>query len=144
MIDQAAIDELAALAKIDRAALSANDQISYDVFKWQRTTEREFKLWFESTDCDVTRSQNGYGLQDLALRSALENGDVFALLPFVARRGAAYSLAVQLIEADRVCNKDNARDTASLAGGVELDAYGAPVRYHILDQHPGEDRKSVV
>jgi uncharacterized protein (DUF885 family) len=36
---QAAIDELAALAKIDRAALSANDQISYDVFKWQRTTD---------------------------------------------------------------------------------------------------------
>ncbi|TFU03257.1 DUF885 domain-containing protein [Polymorphobacter arshaanensis] len=36
---QAAIDELAALAKIDRGSLSANDQISYDVFKWQRTTD---------------------------------------------------------------------------------------------------------
>ncbi|UAJ09713.1 DUF885 domain-containing protein [Glacieibacterium megasporae] len=36
---QAAVDELAALAKIDRKALNANDRISYDVFKWQRTTD---------------------------------------------------------------------------------------------------------
>jgi uncharacterized protein (DUF885 family) len=36
---QAAIDDLAALARIDRAALDANDQVSYDVFKWQRSTD---------------------------------------------------------------------------------------------------------
>ncbi|QYE34530.1 DUF885 domain-containing protein [Polymorphobacter sp. PAMC 29334] len=36
---QAAVDELAALAKIDRKALNANDRISYDVFKWQRSTD---------------------------------------------------------------------------------------------------------
>ena len=32
----AAQSELAALARIDRAALSPSEQISYDVFKWQR------------------------------------------------------------------------------------------------------------
>jgi len=36
---QAAVDDLAALAKIDRKALSVDDRISYDVFKWQRTTD---------------------------------------------------------------------------------------------------------
>ncbi len=36
---QAAIDDLAALAKIDRKTLSASDRISYDVFKWQRTND---------------------------------------------------------------------------------------------------------
>jgi uncharacterized protein (DUF885 family) len=36
---KAAEDELSALAKIDRASLSDDDQISYDVFKWQRTTD---------------------------------------------------------------------------------------------------------
>ena len=36
---QAAIDDLAALAAIDRSALNANDRVSYDVFKWQRTTD---------------------------------------------------------------------------------------------------------
>ncbi len=36
----AAADDLSALAAIDRNALNANDQISYDVFKWQRATDR--------------------------------------------------------------------------------------------------------
>ncbi len=36
---QAAIDDLAALAAIDRSVLNANDKVSYDVFKWQRTTD---------------------------------------------------------------------------------------------------------
>ena len=36
---KAAQDELGALAAIDRNALDANDKVSYDVFKWQRTTD---------------------------------------------------------------------------------------------------------
>jgi lambda family phage portal protein len=104
---------------------------------WKRKTEYEFALWAESPDCDVTRTQDFYGLQDLAFRSTLENGDTLALLPMVERRGRAYSLAVQLIEADRVCNKDGKADTQKLAGGVELDDFGAPVRYHFLKRHPG-------
>lgn len=35
----AAVDDLAALARIDRRALGVDDRISYDVFKWQRTTD---------------------------------------------------------------------------------------------------------
>ena len=37
----AADSDLAALARIDRAALNADDQISFDVFKWQRTMDRK-------------------------------------------------------------------------------------------------------
>ena len=36
---KAAQDDLAALAAIDRNALNANDKVSYDVFKWQRSTD---------------------------------------------------------------------------------------------------------
>ncbi|MEO7521842.1 MAG: DUF885 domain-containing protein [Gemmatimonas sp.] len=36
----AADSDLAALARIDRSTLNADDQISYDVFKWQRTSDR--------------------------------------------------------------------------------------------------------
>ncbi|MFL6723955.1 MAG: DUF885 domain-containing protein [Sphingomicrobium sp.] len=35
----AAVNELAALAAIDRAALTREERISYDVFKWQRTID---------------------------------------------------------------------------------------------------------
>jgi uncharacterized protein (DUF885 family) len=36
---QAIEDDLKALAAIDRSALNANDKVSYDVFKWQRTND---------------------------------------------------------------------------------------------------------
>ena len=36
---QAVLDDLKALAAIDRSALNVNDQVSYDVFKWQRMTD---------------------------------------------------------------------------------------------------------
>jgi uncharacterized protein (DUF885 family) len=39
----AAQSELAALARIDRSKLSAQEQISYDVFKWQR--ELDLQSW---------------------------------------------------------------------------------------------------
>lgn len=122
-------------SRVDRDTLKwSEDQAQ----AWQVLTEREFALWAESTWCDATRTQNFYGLQDLALRSALENGDVFALLPFLPRKGALYDLRVQLVEADRVSNKDGQRDTSTMAGGVELDEVGAPVRYWMLNKHPGD------
>lgn len=106
--------------------------------QWKARVELEWALWAESTDCDLTRTQNFYGLQDLAYRSAKENGDVFGLLPMVARPGAAYELAVQLIEADRVSNPDGKPDTATVAGGIEVDQYGAPRVCHITNRHPGD------
>jgi lambda family phage portal protein len=48
-----------------------------------------------------------------------------------------YDLRLQIVEADRGCNKDNAMDTETLAGGIEKDKDGAPVRYHFLKHHPG-------
>ncbi|WP_428143787.1 phage portal protein [Bradyrhizobium sp.] len=108
--------------------------------EWQRTTEREFNFWAESQDADVARTLNFYQQQELAFRSTLENGDAFALPVYVERTGSVYSLAVQLIEADRVCNERFMADSERIAGGVERDTSGAPVRYHILDQHPGAIR----
>ena len=103
---------------------------------WTDKVQREWKLWAESSDCDITRTQNFYALQALAFRSVLESGDVFAL-PTMAGTGRPYRMALQVIEADRVCNAGFAVDGAGLVQGVELDANGAPVRYHIANQHPG-------
>ena len=109
--------------------------------QWIAGVQREWKLWAESTACDITRTQNFYGLQSLAFRSALESGDVFALMP-MAGGGQPYRLAVQLIEADRVCNPGWQADGEKLIQGVELDAHGAPVRYHIASRHPGARQRA--
>lgn len=122
-------------SRVDRDALGWNED---QAAEWQKTAEREWRLWSETPDCDATRAQDFYGLQDLAFRSSLENGDVFALLPFVPRSHTPYELVVQLIEADRICNKDNAADTPRLAGGVVMDNLGGAVAYHVLNSHPGD------
>jgi lambda family phage portal protein len=104
---------------------------------WMSKTERSFRLWAESTECDITRTQNFYGLQNLAFRSALESGDVICLLLSVKSDRTPYKLRLQLIEADRLSNPQNKANTTNLTGGVEMDDYGAPLAYHIMRKHPG-------
>lgn len=121
-------------AHIDRDFLG----MSYEqADEWEANVEREFRLWAQSTDCDASRTLNFAVLQELAFRSTLENGDCFVLMPFISRLGSPYSLALQIIEADRVCNKDNMRDSDTLVAGVRKDEWGAPLEYHVLKGHPG-------
>jgi lambda family phage portal protein len=107
--------------------------------EWTAQVEREFRLWAESAECDVTRTQNFYGLQSLVFRSVLESGDVFVLLPMIESRTNPYSLRIQVVEADRIeapfGKKENAGN--KIVAGVEMDANGAPVAYYILRNHPG-------
>lgn len=112
--------------------------------EWKANTESEWRFFAESFNCDITRTQNFYGLQALAFRSALESGDCFANLPMRAVPGFPYKTRIQLIEADRVANITRGMlDGTKLANGnliwagVEKDEVGAPVAYHILRQHPG-------
>lgn len=121
-------------SRIDRDFLGMSEAESD---AWQTNTEREFRLWCESKECDAARTLDFYSMQSLVFRSALESGDCFALLPIIERKGSPYGTKVQLIEADRVTNKDNARDTNTIAGGVQMDTNGAPVAYHVLKSHPG-------
>jgi lambda family phage portal protein len=104
---------------------------------WQKLAREEWELWAGTPDCDLTRHLDLYGLSSLVFRSTLECGDAFTLLPFKKRPGNPYGLKVQLIEADRVCNPTGQRETDQFAGGVEMDADGAPVAYHVLKTHPG-------
>ena len=110
----------------------------------EHALENEFFLWADSQECDYTRTQSFAELQDTAFRSVLESGDHFVALRFLERPGASLGLKLQLIEGDRVSNPNHRQDGALLEsglrcyGGVEVAATGAPVRYWIRDQHPGD------
>lgn len=104
---------------------------------WQDKTEREWQLFAESTECDVARTLNFYGIQSLAFGQVFENGDVFCLTPRIKRGNFPYRLKLQLVEADRVCNEKFMTDTAGQIAGVQKDEItGAPIAYHIMNQHP--------
>jgi len=123
---------------IDREVLKPffKDEKSFDLF--ERNAERIFRNWAESTDCDATRSQAFSEIQNLILRSVLESGDIFVLRRNIPRKNRSIELALQLVEADRVNNPDHKGDTYKLSAGVEMDSNGAPVAYHICNQHPDD------
>lgn len=99
--------------------------------------ERLWMLWSESKDCDIARSMSFKEQQNHVLRSMLEGGDCFVLLPSKRTTGNPFSLRTQILESERVSNPNWTSDTATLVGGVEKDINGAPVAYHFTDRHPG-------
>jgi lambda family phage portal protein len=126
--------------------LTLNSQVESDVLgmsheetqAWERRTELEFALWADPIDCDASRTCNFYGLQALAFISFLINGDAFVLLPMIEREGRPYSLAIRLLEGDRVCDPIPLPPGKDIRGGVEVDDDGAPVAYWVCQVHPAD------
>lgn len=125
-------------SRIDRDVLGMGEE---EADAWESNVEREWRLFSETTECDISRTLNFSGIVKIALRSVLEKGDTFVNMPFIARSGLSpYELRLQLIEAERVCNKNNINDTPELIAGVEKTKDGAPKAYHVLNMHPGSYR----
>lgn len=121
-------------SRIDAECLGLDDD---QAAEWQCETERRWRLWSESTYCDANDKLTFAELQDLAYRTRCESGDGFVVLASMTRPGWPYTLALQLVEADRVCNPGFAADKPTLVQGIERNEMGAPVAAHIADQHPG-------
>src|SRR3989344_311736 len=126
------------LALSSQPALKVLGWTPEQAIEWKALVQREFSLWADSTDCDIEQQLNFYQLQALVLRSTLESGDCFTLLPDGERTATQpYALRLQVLEADRVGNPLGQMDTATMAGGVKLAPSGAPLEYHLYNQHPG-------
>lgn len=121
--------------RIDREVLGLTDE---QATAWEKNAARIWRLWSESKECDLQRQLNFRQMQELVLRSTLENGDTFAVNRFKRRVGGPFGYKLQLVEADRVSNPNNGTDTPLRMGGVEIDTDGAPIAYYIADRHPGE------
>jgi lambda family phage portal protein len=106
--------------------------------QWKRHVQAEFSLWSDSAESDICNTLDFYEQQALILRSALESGDCFTVLPDgQPTRNNPYRLRIQALEADRIGNPGNKMDEPLVSGGVRFDEAGAPKAYHVYDQHPG-------
>lgn len=127
--------------KIDAKFLGLSDEAADE---WQTTALREFNLWAETNMCDATRQSNFWELQELAFRSMLMSGDVFALFGMKENKRSPYKTVIHLIEADRISTPEStgeseAKNTDSggrIVDGVEINADGEIVGYHIATYHP--------
>lgn len=116
--------------------------------EWQTQTEAEFSVWAENKrNCDALGLNNFKALQQLAMKSWLTSGDVFALFKREQRtKMQPYSLRIQLLEADLVATPDKAGSIGDVEGtasngrkiydGVEVDSSGMVRAYHVRSTYP--------
>jgi lambda family phage portal protein len=128
-------------ARIDRNILGIDDDSAE---AWERLVERKFQLWAKSTYCDAERTSTFNELQGIALYNTSLSGDVFALLPYIPNKVLPYGITVKLVESDFCANPFNMSETTSLAGGVQVDANGAPVKYYFKKPKPGTLLTSII
>jgi lambda family phage portal protein len=131
--------------RVNRKLLGLTDAAADE---WELQARAVWNEWAGALTCDITRQQRFKDLQSLALRGKLESGDIFFVKRFEpALRGARntrFAYCLQAVEADRVANPGFKADGAALdngntvSGGVERDAHGAPVAFHVLRSHPGD------
>lgn len=120
--------------------------------EFQESAERVFTRWGRYSDAQH-RLTSFWEIEALALRAVLVDGDVFAMPLRIGRRSAdgrrrPYSLAVQLIEAERVStpagiNQINPTTGFEIRDGVEINKLGQPVGYWVRKTHPGDKFSTV-
>jgi lambda family phage portal protein len=93
--------------------------------------------WARTRQCDFYGTQDFFGLQQMALGTIVESGEV--LLKKVRNKDSVVPLQIQLLEGDYI---DTSRNTGGTDGnqvrnGIEFDSSGRVVAYFLFDQHPG-------
>ena len=96
---------------------------------WCRKTQDLYEIWSQSKKCDVERKNDMFGLQDLALKTQLIDGDCFALAKY-DKKIEPFGLCLKLLEADRCMNPLGMIDTDRLTQGVEVNDFGTPLNYY--------------
>lgn len=92
--------------------------------------------------CDTAQCLTMSQLLWVAMRHKIVDGDALAVLQYrpeaIAPGRARYATSVQLVDPDRLSNPQLQFDASTFRGGVEVDAYGAPVGYWIRKAHQGD------
>jgi len=120
--------------RLDRKALGLDNDTALG---FERAAERIWKRWAPRADAQNRMSL--YEIQVLLKRQIIENGEVLALpLMLPEDRARPLSLALEVLEADRLETPPGRRQDPTIRDGVELGARGEPVAYWIRKHHPGD------
>lgn len=123
---------------VDRRALVPFGVTDAEAEAFEDAARREFALFARKEHADQAGAMPFAALQSLAFRSVLESGDAFAALVRPEDPRAPFDFCLQLIEADRVSNPHNARDTNELVAGVALTESGRARGYHVREIGPAD------
>ena len=107
-----------------------------------------WKQWAETTDCDFYGKTNFYGLQEMAMRSIVEGGDMIVILKrHIPTSPDELPIKLQLCEGDLIDHEQNGINTYELNGvqikgvarlGLQFNEKGEHVGYWLFNSHPGD------
>jgi len=94
--------------------------------------------WLEV--CDADGMLDGYGQQNMVAHNWIQSGEVFIRLrPRRPEDGLPVPLQMQVLESDMVPAADSmAPNGNTILQGIEFNAFGQRVAYHMLRNHPGD------
>ncbi len=103
--------------------------------------EMAFWDWARRGNCDVTGRYSFFEICNLYIKALARDGEVL-LKKVYGRQAGKYNFQLQVLDIDRLDVSYN--DMAPRSGnqikmGVEINAFGTPVAYHLLTKHPGEN-----
>jgi lambda family phage portal protein len=103
-----------------------------------RRAEKIFERWAKQADVDGKQSY--YDIGRLAFRNKLIDGESFILRCHREVEGKQIGLALEVIDADRIETPPDMEANPLIRMGIERNANGQVVAYHIRVTHPEDDR----
>ncbi len=120
-------------SRVDRQALGISERKAK---RFQKAAELAWKRWVPHADAG--ERMDFYEIEQLVDRQILENGEAIIVPTMLKDKSRPYSLALQVIEADRLDTPPGKRGDKSIRAGVKLGDNGEPVSYYIRRTHPGD------
>lgn len=120
-------------AKPDAPALGIEQDAAEEL---EEQIETRWRQWAYDIDChcDATRQAQFPGLLAQAYRSYLTAFEITASAEWLPRR-RAYATAIQLIDPLRLSQPQGMPENDRMRAGIEFDALGAPIAYHVSSEH---------
>lgn len=110
---------------------------------WSKKVKAHWNDYARSRFIDADGEDNFHQLTRLAFNSEFLSGAGVVIPMWKKRPGSLYQTCFKIIEADRLCNKDDGTDTIKCAGGVERAQDGEIVAYWVRNTHPGSSDQTV-
>lgn len=106
--------------------------------KANKAIEDAFKEWSKKGSCEISGKLSRAGAEELIVKTIAQDGDI--LIRHIYDSSNKYGYSIQLLEADYLDTTLNTvlQNGNRIAMGVEQDAFGRPVAYHLLSNHPGD------
>ncbi|MDD5449660.1 MAG: phage portal protein [Candidatus Omnitrophica bacterium] len=121
-------------SRIDKDALGIGEE---EAVAFQKAAERVWEKWVPFAD--ASERMDFYEIEALMARQELENGESI-ILPLMLSSGDRrhYSLALDVIESDRLVTPQGYSQDKRVRFGVRIGELGEPVEYYLRINHPGD------